>query len=297
MKSVKYAIFGLLLLSIAGLVFLFQKERYQPPIAETLSSLFLEIGKPVQSFNRTLTQLMPIDKIDEKMLGEELKAKLTAHYRTSISSRSKELLYLNALVRHLTQESQKGFAYTVFVCEGAPNAHALPGGVILVTTGLLELVESEAELVSVLCHEIGHIERGHLFTAAREQMLRKKHPLISLTTYATESFAYFGRFLFSQTQENEADEYAFLLLIKKGYSPFAMSDVFSKFAQLTTQKETSKSAFLRTHPHPALRENKFYHLAQNWLPRNPQAKIYIGIRNLKELKPFHECIYEEEFFH
>src|SRR5690606_12770631 len=47
------------------------------------------------------------------------------------------------------------------VDDPTPNAFALPGGPIFVTRGILTLMDSEAELASVLGHEIGHITARH----------------------------------------------------------------------------------------------------------------------------------------
>ena len=45
----------------------------------------------------------------------------------------------------------------MFLFEGAPNAFAMPGGVIGVTKSLLELLSNEAELVAILGHGIDDI--------------------------------------------------------------------------------------------------------------------------------------------
>src|SRR5919107_5859940 len=47
------------------------------------------------------------------------------------------------------------------VDDASPNAFALPGGYIFVTRGLLGLMDNEAELASVLGHEIGHVTARH----------------------------------------------------------------------------------------------------------------------------------------
>ena len=47
------------------------------------------------------------------------------------------------------------------VDDPTPNAFALPGGFIYVTRGLMGLMDSEAELASVLGHEIGHVTARH----------------------------------------------------------------------------------------------------------------------------------------
>ena len=82
---------------------------------------------------------------------------------TSIQGKEGSLKYLNALVHSLTSETYKPFEYRIFLEEGSPNACALPGGAICITTGLMDLLQNESELVAVLSHEIGHIERGHYF--------------------------------------------------------------------------------------------------------------------------------------
>src|SRR3982751_2989188 len=50
------------------------------------------------------------------------------------------------------------------VDDPTPNAFALPGGYIFVTRGLLGMMTSEAELASVLGHEIGHVTAKHQVT-------------------------------------------------------------------------------------------------------------------------------------
>ena len=48
--------------------------------------------------------------------------------------------------------------------EKEPNAFALPGGHLVVTTGLLEMVERPEELLGVLAHEVAHIQNGDMVT-------------------------------------------------------------------------------------------------------------------------------------
>ena len=51
------------------------------------------------------------------------------------------------------------------VDDPTPNAFALPGGFIFVTRGMLNLMDSQAELASVLGHEIGHVTARHSASA------------------------------------------------------------------------------------------------------------------------------------
>src|SRR6185369_13593830 len=47
------------------------------------------------------------------------------------------------------------------VDDPTPNAFALPGGPIFVTRGLMDMMDSEAELATVLGHELGHVNARH----------------------------------------------------------------------------------------------------------------------------------------
>jgi Zn-dependent protease with chaperone function len=55
-----------------------------------------------------------------------------------------------------------GYRYSFQAVEDfKPNAMALPGGHIIVTSGLLNSIENDEELEGVLAHEIAHVERRH----------------------------------------------------------------------------------------------------------------------------------------
>lgn len=68
-------------------------------------------------------------------------------------------------------------------CMEAPNALALPGGGIVVTAGLLKVMETEEELIFVLGHELGHfVHRDHLRGMGRAAALQIGMGMVSLTT-------------------------------------------------------------------------------------------------------------------
>ncbi|MBW2122159.1 MAG: M48 family metalloprotease, partial [Deltaproteobacteria bacterium] len=72
--------------------------------------------------------------------------------------------YIDRLGRNLVSVADRSqFPITFFVLkESEPNAFAIPGGRIFLTSGLLTLVESEDELAGVMSHEIGHVVRRHI---------------------------------------------------------------------------------------------------------------------------------------
>jgi predicted Zn-dependent protease len=123
------------------------------------------------------------------------------------------------------------FTFTVLDSEEV-NAFALPGGFVYVTRGILAYLNSEAELVAVLGHEVGHVTARH---AVRQQtgataagvgatligVLTGSGDLANLANFAgTALVRGYGR-----DMELEADSIGAEYLDRLGYAPEAMIDV------------------------------------------------------------------------
>ena len=61
-----------------------------------------------------------------------------------------------------------GFAFVVLDDDETINAMAVPGGPIVITTGMLKFFESENERASILGHEIAHVEERHGLQSATD---------------------------------------------------------------------------------------------------------------------------------
>jgi Zn-dependent protease with chaperone function len=124
------------------------------------------------------------------------------------------------------------------------NAFSVPGGFIYVHTGLLENVESDAELAGVLAHEIAHASHRHLATLAREYSKAS-----TLTTIAALLVAVFadGRdavnamnaqqlFLmaltsgWSERAELDADQAGLKYLLQTGHNPVGLLTFMERLA-------------------------------------------------------------------
>jgi predicted Zn-dependent protease len=72
-------------------------------------------------------------------------------------------MYVQLVGEHIVAGSTRpGIAWTFGIIENdTPNAVSTPGGYVLVTTGLLRLMQNEAQLAGVLGHEIGHVTGRH----------------------------------------------------------------------------------------------------------------------------------------
>lgn len=135
------------------------------------------------------------------------------------------------------------------LCSEEKNAFAFPGGQILITSSLLEMLDSENALVTIIAHEIGHIkERHHL----RGMSFTGAWALISL--FLGEGVGEFmmkwieiGSLVYSQEQEVEADRYGRESVIKIYGHLGGASEFFEKIL-LKEGRGRVQSLFFSTHP-------------------------------------------------
>ncbi len=164
-----------------------------------------------------------------------------------------------------SERSDLAFRFTV-LNSSVVNAFALPGGYVYVSRGLLALVNSEAELASVLAHEIGHVTGRH--SAQRYN----KSVLLGLGTSlfgaivgndVASQLADFGSAAYlrgnSRDQELEADELGIRYMAATGYDARASVDFLSTLAaddnlsrQIAgTKGEDPLAGIFATHPRTA----------------------------------------------
>jgi Zn-dependent protease with chaperone function len=284
----------LFLILIGGIILavLISIQKIETPYESTFAPLFKVLGITTMSFDRALTRFIPVDALDEAEYGEAIKIR----YRSSVEPDDPAYIYLNQLMGQLEHYKKKPFNYEVFPLDySSPNAFALPGGVICITEGLLVVLETEAQLVGVMAHEMGHIENSHCFDAIRFELLARKVDAESLGYLADLAIQVFLRHSFSKQQEDEADEYAFDMLLNTQYDPRALGEAFTELlkyyeAQGIEEEETANlfRDYFSTHPPIKLRIEKFKEEADLWWEYHREEKRYRGRLNLIHLLPFDE---------
>jgi predicted Zn-dependent protease len=143
-----------------------------------------------------------------------------------------------------------------------PNAFALPGGYIFVTRGLLTLMRSEAELASVLGHEIGHVTARHSVQMLSRQQLAQIG--LGVGMVLLPQLQNFGQlagtglsllFLrYSRDAERQADDLGFRYALQERYDMRQMANVFvalERSEQLGGQSPLP--SWLASHPNPGNR--------------------------------------------
>jgi Zn-dependent protease with chaperone function len=156
------------------------------------------------------------------------------------------------LVRDLGQRLTAGsrFQYEFHVTEDPTlNAFAMPGGVIVVHTGLIRATRRPEELAGVLAHEVQHVEQRHSLKAViKETGLRGLWAAISGdlgATLAGQAALELGALRFSRDAEREADVKGFETLVRQDIDPSGMVDFFGTMAK---EGGASPPAWLSTHP-------------------------------------------------
>lgn len=242
----------------------------------SFAPFFQLIGKAPQTAGRAVTKILPVNIVDEEEIGKEIKL-----YYNTFSSKDK---YLNSLIDNIQKFKKKPFNYEVFVVyTGDLNAMALPGGVIVITNGLLNTLKSESELVAVLGHEMGHIELSHCIESMKYEILSKKLVHNNIGEIADLARNMFFSKSFSKTQEDEADDYSFQLLTQTIYDPSSIAKAFQSLSEYATEKQDINiiNEYLMSHPYLSKRIVKFLSKSKAWWYNNKNEKRYIGVENLK----------------
>jgi len=141
------------------------------------------------------------------------------------------------------------------------NAFAAPGGYVLVTRGLYQLLDSDAEVAAVLGHEISHIvQRDHYNVIHKQEMAStgKNVALRQINTGGGIAGSYARDFVekngaaimltsLDRGAEYRSDEGAQIYLARSGYNPLALYSVLQKMASLGTQSSRMAQLY-KTHP-------------------------------------------------
>ncbi|MCW5623437.1 MAG: M48 family metallopeptidase [Burkholderiales bacterium] len=135
-----------------------------------------------------------------------------------------------------------------------PNAFALPGGTIIVTDELVELAESDEEVLAVLAHEIGHVELRHSMrhliqnSAVAAAIATLTGDVASLTGAVVGVPTVLATTAYSRAFETEADEYAYGLLRRHGIPPAALGDMLERLSEAFGDDDDGGYSFIATHP-------------------------------------------------
>src|SRR5947207_2018407 len=147
------------------------------------------------------------------------------------------------------------------VDEPSVNAFAIPGGHVYVTPGILAHISNEAELATVMGHEIGHVTARHTAHEMSKQELAQLGLAVgSIASAQVAQYAGLASqalqvlFLkFSRDDENQADALGVRYSSRANYDSRQMISVMQMLDQLESQSGGKLPEWLATHPNPGNR--------------------------------------------
>jgi predicted Zn-dependent protease len=195
-----------------------------------------------------VVQLSSISNRQEVQIGKQINQQLVSReirlYRNPEINR-----YINEIGQRLELQSKRpDIPYTFQVVDDKGiNAFATMGGFVYVNRGLIAAADNEAQLASVMAHEIGHIEGRHAIQQMRQAAIAKG--LATAAGLNRNTIVNIGVELAlqrpnSRKDEFQADQLGLETLKQTGYAPVAMVD----FMQKLLKRGGSVPTFLSSHP-------------------------------------------------
>lgn len=230
----------------------------------------------------------------ERSIGESEHPKLLAEYGGAYAD-DKASGYVAMVGGRVLQNSETPNAPFTFTLldSSVVNAFALPGGYVYISRQLLALMNDEAELASVLGHEVGHVTDRHTAKRYNTQMLGGLGSLLVAVLTGSGQLAQLAgqaaqvyTLSYSRDQEYKADTLGIRYISRAGYDPFAAADMLATLgaqdaleAKIQGRDAAASSipGWARTHPLTTDRVRRAQALAQETgirpgsLPRNRDA--------------------------
>ncbi|GAB4342975.1 MAG: M48 family metallopeptidase [Cyanophyceae cyanobacterium] len=191
-------------------------------------------------------QLSNLSDRDEVQLGRQIDQQLTRQTRIITDRRINA--YVSAVGDRLVQASSRpNIPYTFrVIADRSVNAYATMGGFVYINAGLMLTADNEAQLASVIGHEIGHVAARHAVGQMRQRAIAAG--VLSATGLDRNRAVQIGVDLAvnrpnSRSDELEADQLSLEMMRRSGYGQIGAIQFFEKLLG-----QPSPPNILSTHP-------------------------------------------------
>ncbi len=218
---------------------------------------FLLFSQPI-SFSLTVKE--------EKELGKKVMEQVQRAYQVVDDPFIEK--YITELGQKLVLKSNnKLFDFHFMVINDKTyNAFAVPGGYIFIHTGLISVMENEAELAGILSHEIAHVNCRHIAHKIEDSKKISAGVLAGLAAgialgmsggdpdavmgliASSQAAGESAMLSFSRNDEREADNRGLVYMTKAGFNPRGLLKILGKIRSKEFLTETEAPVYLRTHP-------------------------------------------------
>ena len=246
---------ALLLAALVVGVLLLNSHRQKTPVTDRVQHVTLTDAQQMQ-------------------LGSEEYAKTLRANRARIVSSGPRYAEVQRVARRIeavASRDKPGFVWRVtLIRKNEANAYCLPGGKIVVYTGILPLTENDAGLATVLGHEVAHATAEHVAERIERNHLTEVAAAIIAggVAFTPEQFVRVTALLgvgsslpFSRSQESEADHIGLVYMARAGYDPHQAVAFWKRMQRAARGHEPPE--FLSDHPSDAHRVQR----VRGWLPQ------------------------------
>lgn len=209
---------------------------------------------------RDLVNRVEIPIADEERIGAqsfESFSRALSRKGIVLADRGKLHAYATGLVKRIhphMRHARRYRAIRVWIARSdETDAHAFPGGRIVVAEGMIRFAESEAALVGVLAHELSHIDRFHQLEQIRSYVAAQR--AFQSGAVRPEQFLAGAQLMmnafarpFRPEQEAVADADAVRWMMRLGYQPAEFARLFERLEKRDGKRMEMLPAFLRSHP-------------------------------------------------
>lgn len=283
-------------LVLVGCLAIVLAERKKVTAQASPDALVYFIGSSEQEMTRIPVQLTRISDAEEIQIGDAMAKNYGGNLErdSAISATERDVReYVQQVGARVAVRAQRKLPYRFHYIPdpNLVNAFALPGGHVFIGQGLINLMDSEDELASVLGHEVEHIdlrhavERVQLQAHMRRLKLGTLGSLINIPVQVMEAG-------YSKQQELAADREGTKIAVLSGYSPqgaLRMFETFEHFEpgykrkpgspedEMATVVMASLGEYFRTHPPSALRAEEIRKLiAEEMWSAKPETDLRIA---------------------
>src|SRR5262245_48113936 len=214
----------------------------------------------------------------QSQLGDQNYTKTLRQNRANIITSGPEYAEVQRVAKRIeavAARDKPDFVWKVTLLrKNVANAYCLPGGKIVVYSGILPITKNDAGLATVLGHEVSHATAEH----AAERIEREHLTEIAAAIVAGGVAFTPGQYVrviallgagtslpFSRKQESEADHIGLVYMARAGYDP-RQAVTFWKRMQRAS-KGNAPPEFLSDHPSDAHRVERI----ESWLPEAERA--------------------------
>jgi predicted Zn-dependent protease len=217
----------------------------------------------------------------QKQLGSQEYTKTLRQYRARIVASGRAYTEVQRVAKRIEAvagRDKPNFVWKVTLLrKNEANAYCLPGGKIVVYTGILPLTRNDAGLATVLGHEVAHATAEHVAERIERQHLTEIAASIIAGGVAVSPAGYIrirallgvggaaASLPFSRSQESEADHIGLVYMARAGYNPRQAVAFWKRMLQASKGKEPPE--FASDHPSDAHRVARI----KEWLPEAERA--------------------------